>query len=721
MTGNESANTLDRFLGQIPEITIAIDSQGTISWCSSRAMERLGTSVGAPIEGVLDQGSLSKLSRGLFAVMDGHDLVTELVFVVDNRPILHSAHLFCYQNSIIIMAREDIDDTARFEQLSALLSEFANLQRESSRQEHELKQQGFLLTTLTRELETERRRLLSLIDQLPEGIVIVNDTSGEIEMSNHRIQELWGLDTPPSCIDELPIWTADEERVDARDLPLYRSMTSKQDEGPIDYTILHPDKDPIYVQASASPVLDEGQDVAGSAMSIVDVTEHIQLQDILELQAFQDPLTGLRNRRGFFENVDRALVKIRKTGTSVAVLYMDLDGFKAVNDRLGHDAGDIAIMEAGARLRKAVRENDAVARIGGDEFTILLSQVENPEQIEMVVRRILDSLGEPISIAGHSVRLPGSIGISMASRNDVITPSELVRRADMAMYEAKASGASRWAYYQESHGFNGRATVSLSEAIHYALDTEQFEMLYRPVVGLSSGKVRQIEISMYWRSATEGLLDDIEIRSRAWRAGLLHAIAERAAELAQRDRPLMLEAIGNREQIIMTRHYWVEYLKEERVVDQIIEIARDIRETPITVWIELSGRILPGDGAAISRLMRMHEAGIRFSLSHAGDYDGDIGLLRHLPVESIVASADLVNSGLVDDRAYRMLRAVVSTAREFNIPVKAPGIDTVEELRMIQDLGFDLGSGSYFSRPLSAAEIIEFSSDHVFRLNDSQT
>jgi diguanylate cyclase (GGDEF)-like protein len=718
MAANDFIDTFDRFLGQIPEITIAIDSEGVIIWCNPHAREHLGALVGTAIEKVLDHGSVGKLSQGLFAVRDGSDLVTELVFVVNNSPILHSAHIFCYQNSIIIMAREDADDTSRFEQLSSLLSEFANLQRETSRQEHELKQQGYLLTTLTRELETERRRLLSLIDQLPEGIVIVSDSSGIIELSNHRIQELWGLKRPPENVDELPIWTTGHERVSSSLLPLYRSMTSKLDEGPVDYTILRENHNPIYVQATASPVLDDADEVVGSAMSIVDVSEHIQLQDILELQALQDPLTGLSNRRGFFDRVERALEEMRGTGSSVAVLYMDLDGFKAVNDRLGHDAGDIAIMEAGARLRKVVRENDAVARIGGDEFTVLLPQVDESVQIEMVVRRILESLVEPIKINDHSIRLPGSVGISIASDNETITPSELVRRADMAMYQAKASGTSRWAYFQDFDSTSGSPSFSLSESIHHALDTEQFEMLYRPVVDLSSGKVRQVEISMYWRSATEGLLDDNEIRARAWRAGLLHAIAERAADLAERDRPLMLEAIGNREKIVMSRHYWVEYLKEERVIEQIVEIAHDIKDTPITVWIELSGRILPGDEGAINRLMRMYDAGIRFCLSHAGDYDGDVGLLRHLPVESIVASADLVNSGLVEERAFKLLRSVVSTAHEFNIPVKAPGIESVDELRMIQELGFDLGSGPLFSRPLTAAEIIEFSVDHVFDLSN---
>ncbi len=719
MSAEITTAAFEKFLGQIPEITIALDSQGVTSWCNSHATERLGLVVGIPIDTFLDPGSLNKLASSLFQVREGSDLVTELVFVVENRPVLCSVHIFRYDNAIIVMAREEDDDESRFEQLSALLAEFANLQRETSKQQSELQQHGYLLTALSRELETERRRLVSLIDQLPEGIVIVNDTSGEIQMTNLRIQELWNLAKAPECIEELPIWSTDFEPVSSADLPLYRSMVSRVDEGPDDYIIQFEKLDvkPIFVQVTASPVLNELQEVVGSAMSIVDVTEHVQLQDSLERQALLDPLTGLGNRRSFADNVEHAIGDSKSRNAFLTILYIDLDGFKAINDNLGHDTGDMAIVEAGARIRSAVRDTDAVARIGGDEFAVLLYPTTNLSQVEQVVRRILDSLNEPMEVAGQAIRLPGSVGVSVLDGDEAITTSEAIRRADIAMYEAKAAGTSRWAYFHDSHRPDGRAPRSLIEEIRHALDTEQFEMLYRPVVDLRIGNVREVEIAMFWRTATEGLLDDHEIRSRAWRAGVLHEIAEHAAELGERDRPLMLEAIGNRTGIVLSRHYWIEYLREDRVIDQLAQIARDVRGTPITVWIELSGRILPGDDATLNRLIRLYEEGIQFSIAEFGGYEGDTGLLRHLPVEAIVASADLVNSALTDRRAHTLLRSVVATAQVFDLPAKAPGIRTAEELRMIRDLGFDFGSGPLFSRPLTAGELLDFSIDHVFDLD----
>jgi diguanylate cyclase (GGDEF)-like protein len=716
MQVDESANIFERFLGQINELTIAIDSQGTTTWCSVHACRLLRLDVGDSIESVLDPGSINKLAKSLFKVREGEDFVTELNFVVDNRPVLFTAHLFAFRGSIIIMARENVEDEAQFREFSSLLSEFASLQRETDLQKRELTQQGYLLTTLTRELENERRQLVSLIDQLPEGIVIVNDTTGDIRMTNHRIQELWNLPEDPVRIDQIPLWSLDGSSVPTECLPLYRSMKSRKDEGPEDYIICLDefDRKSIYVQALASPVLDDVGEVAGAAMSIVDITDHVELQDALEAQAFRDPLTQLWNRRGFSEAVDSALEARATTGHAIAVLYVDLDGFKSVNDRLGHEAGDLAIMEVAGRLRKAVRETDEVSRIGGDEYAILLRSIEDRDHIEIVVRRILESLGEPMSIEDQQIRLPGSVGISIGGPDDDIGTSELIRRADLAMYEAKATGSARWAYYHEASTEEVTAPFSLTEEIHHALDAELFEMLYRPVVDLRSGKVREVEIAMFWRSLSDGLLGDDEIRSRSWRAGLLHSIAERAAELAERDRPLMIEALGSRNHIVMSRHYWIEYLREERIIEQLLEIARDIADTPIKVWIELSGRLLPGDDATLARLMSLHNAGMRFSIAHAGDYDGDLGLLRHLPVQSIVASPALVASALEDRRAHKLLRSVVATARVFDVPVKAPGIQSSDELEMVRDLGFDSGSGAFFSRPLTAAQLLDFSIDHVF-------
>lgn len=715
------ARLFERFLGQIPEAAIALNDDGVVTWLNPQASQTFAMRPGEFIDSLIDSGSKTKLARSLEKVRNDEDVITEIVLVVDNRPVLHSIHLFRYESHLILMARRSSEDADRFLEMSAMLSEFATLYRESNQQRIELEEQGTQLASISRELDGERRRLLSLIDQLPEGIVLVNDQSGDIVLTNLRIQELWGRLSAPAQVDEIPLHTTEGDPVDVHDLPIFRSFRTKRDEGPFEY-LIYPagdGDDAVNVQVLASPVLDEDNNVIGSAMSIVDVTEQKRMRDELAIQAVQDPLTGLGNRRVLFQRIEQALADVSDIGAMIAVLYVDLDGFKAINDNLGHEAGDEALMEVAARLNKAVRDGDTVARLGGDEFAILLTSIVDRNDVEVVVRRVLEVLSDMMEIHGHRVRLPGSIGISMASKDSGITASEIIRQSDLAMYQAKARGSSRWAYYHEFGEHAERAPLSLTEEIHHALDTEQFELLYRPVVDLQTGRIREVEIALFWRHSTEGLLDDNEIKVRAWRAGLIHSIAERAADLAEADRPLMLEAIGHRPQVIMSRHYWIDYLREKRIVDQIAQIGLDIKDTPIRVRLELSGRLLRGDDAMIEQLLRLQDASIEFSMSHAGDYDGDLALLQHLPVEAIVASSELVSAAMHDDRARRLLRTVVATARVFDVPTKAPAVDTPETLELVRTLGFDLGSGEYFSRPLTVLELLELGIDRSFQVDNS--
>lgn len=714
---NAAIETFEQFLGHIPETTIALDQAGTITWFNSQAARTLDIQIQMPVESLVDSGSIQKLHRSLEKVRSGEDVITELVFVIENRPVLFSIHIFLYERHLILMARQSAEDADRFLEMSSMLSQFATLYRESSQQRNELEQQGEMLTRLSRELNGERRRLLSLIDQLPEGVVLVNDSSGTIVLSNLRVQELWNLETAPVDVGEIPLYNLEGERVKQRDLPLINAIRTRDDDGPYEY-LIYPsgEETAINVQVLASPVLDDENNVIGSTMSIVDMSEQKRMRDELAIQAVQDPLTGLGNRRKLFRDVTQALAASRDNDVFVSVLYVDLDGFKAINDHLGHDVGDEALKEVAARLRRAVRDNDTVARIGGDEFAVLLPAISGKEDVEVIVRRILDVLSNAMDVGNQRVRLPGSVGICIVPAGTEVSAEEMVRRSDMAMYQAKATGSARWSYYDEFSGDARQTPLSLTDEIHHALDTEQFEMLYQPVLDLKSGRVREVEIAMFWRHHRDGLLDDNEIRSRSWRAGLLHAIAERAAELAEHDRPLMLEAIGQRPQIVMSRHYWIEYLREELVIDQIVEIGQDVRNTPIHVRMELSGRLMRGDDALLKNLLRIHESGIGFSIAHAGDYDGDLALLRHLPVEAIVASSDLVRSAPHDPRSTRLLRSILATAREFEIPTKAAGIDSAPQLDLMRKLGFDLGSGAFFSQPLTATELLELSIDHVYQI-----
>lgn len=710
-----SSNLFERFLSDFPEASVVLHSDTTVLWFNQAAAEQFSVQEGMPVTDIVDAGSHRKLTMVFERLRQGEDVVTELVLVVDGWPQVFSVHLFMHESRIVMMARGSSEDEEKFLEMSTMLSDFATLYRESSQQRSELEHQGKLLTDLADELESERKRLLTIIDQLPEAIVLVEDTSGEILLTNERVKEFWNLNAAPANLGEIPLYAPGSKRIQPVEPPVVQAIRTARDVGPRELLIFTDSHTPITVQAMARPILSDDGAPIGAAMSLIDVTEQKRMMDELASQAMKDPLTGLANRRAFFRAVDLAQSNPAEPFT---VLYLDLDGFKTINDSLGHDAGDEALLEIAARLPHAVRDRDVIARIGGDEFALLLTGVGDQEAVELVVRRLLNEISRTLVIQGQTLRLSGSIGIHIVSPDSRLSTPEIVSRADMAMYQAKTAGTARWSYYDASLVDLIHTPVTLAEDIHYAIDHEQFELLYRPVVDLNSGRVREVEIAMFWRHVRDGLLDDEEIRSRAWRAGLLHAIAEHAAQLGANDRPLMLEALGARGDIVMSRHFWLEYLQEDRIIEQLIQIADDTAGTPIRVRMELSGRNVGGDDALLRNLWHLHNAGLELGLAHAGEFDGEMALLRYVPVAGVVASPALVQAPRDDQRAETMLRTLVQMAEQFQIFAKAPGVSTEWQLQRVRRAGFSFASGSMFGAPQSIADLLEQSLDHVFRLGD---
>jgi diguanylate cyclase (GGDEF)-like protein len=713
---------LESVIKHVPEATIVSDGRGIVHWANAQAKSEIYVEFGTSIFDYIDVGSRNKLARMVRESLSGIDVASEIVFAVNDQPKLYDVHIFEHQGHLVFLARESSSTCEQFQGMSALLSQFAALYRESIQQQSELEEQGNRLRSVSQALDTERRRLLSLIDQLPEGIIFISDVSGEISMSNTRVRELWQTSAPPDHLEQLKFSsTPDEQPVDWSELPVIRAMQSGQDEGPDEY-VIRPnvvDDNVRSVQLLASPVLDDQGLAIGATMSIVDVTEQKVLRDRLADQAFRDPLTGLGNRRKLVATLASDLEQGCEYAGTVALLYIDLDGFKPINDNLGHEAGDLALREVAARLLRTVRLEDTVVRMGGDEFAVYLPDIGARSDIDQVVMRILESLSEPAIIGGQRVRLSGSIGVALSRRVAPLAPNELVRRADLAMYQAKASGAGRWAHYADLSRPLSIRHPSMTDELMNALETEQFELLYRPAIDPSTGKVREIEIAMFWRHVTDGLLDDTEIRSRAWRAGVLHAVSEQAAELGERDRPILMEALGTSRRITMTRQFWAEYLREDRVAEQIVQIGEAIQNTPIDVHIELSGLLSPADDDLNRNIERIQDSGIFLSVAHAGDNNGDLSLLWNRNVDGLVVSPELIAAAPNDEDADRFIASLVHLARSFGIKVKAPGIDSSEKLQIALRHGVDLVSGDLISEPLTALQLRDFHLDSVFIFNAS--
>ncbi|HET9652381.1 MAG TPA: EAL domain-containing protein, partial [Usitatibacter sp.] len=432
-----------------------------------------------------------------------------------------------------------------------------------------------------------------------------------------------------------------------------------------------------------------------------DITERKQQEAIITYQAYHDALTGLPNRVLFRDRVDQALAIARRHEVQhVAVMFLDLDRFKFINDSLGHKVGDLLLKEVARRLKDAVRESDTVARLGGDEFTVLLPEIAGIEGAEAVAEKMLEATRQPYRLGDKDLNVTTSIGIAMFPQ-DGRDADTLMKNADTAMYHVKAQGRAGYRVYDAELSAHVRRHLELEGELRRALATSQLKVLYQPQMSIETGAPIAVEALLRWSHPRLGLIEPKEFLDLAEQTGEILPIGRFVLETACRDAAGWEGALG------VTVNLSTRQFQHDGLVGDVSHALAMSGLPPERLEIEIAeGLAMMDVDRTIERLERLASLGVRLAISEFGmGFHSSISDLRRMPVNAVKIDRALVRDLDRGPDNLGVMAGVIGMARDPRLAVVAVGVESREQLEQLRRLNCDNVQGHYFSEPVTAREI----------------
>ncbi|AMD00847.1 EAL domain-containing protein [Halomonas chromatireducens] len=452
-----------------------------------------------------------------------------------------------------------------------------------------------------------------------------------------------------------------------------------------------------------SPVLDESGEVSHFIGVQNDISTQRAYESRLEHNATHDSLTGLPNRALLEERLQQCYHHARHHVGSVALLYIDLDDFKSINDSLGHELGDQILVEVASRLVKQVRSNDTVARCGGDEFAILLV---DPGDVPLIVERLLANVARPYWVEQSEMHLTASIGIALDS-NGVTKPSHLIQQADQAKSQAKRQGRNTFQWYTE--GLNKRVSgrVRLRNALQHAIDQQQFELHYQPQIQDTSGRILGFEALIRWHHPERGYILPAEFIGLAEDTGQIIPMSEWVLRTACRDN-VRLNALGFEEYVMAVNVSPMQFQRANFVTGIVDTLKQTGLAAPL-LELELTENILmESTTKAIEILQMLRRLGISIALDDFGTGFSSLSYLKYLPIDKIKIDRSFIREVISDHRDAAIVQGIISMANQLQLKVLAEGVETQAHYAYLSKKMCDIYQGYYFARPMPIDELITF-------------
>ena len=554
---------------------------------------------------------------------------------------------------------------------------------------------------LEEELETRNAQFDAALNNMAQGLLMF-DRDGKLLISNRRIAELFGLPwekwqavalgkTFQETIRLIHEWT----NATVKNYELFsaevRSLIERNKGGQVVYERT----DGRTFNALAAPMAN-----GGFVVTIEDITAQREIEAKISYMAHHDALTGLPNRTVFYEQLERLLARAGQGG-NFAVLSLDLDHFKSVNDTLGHPIGDKLLKAAAKRMRGCVRDADIVARLGGDEFAVVQTSFKRPADATLLATRLIDALSAPYNLDGHQVVIGTSAGIAIAP-TDGKTPDQLVKSADLALYRCKADRGNVYRFFEPQMDARMQERRALELDLRKALVNDEFTLNYQPIVNIKTGKITSCEALIRWLQPERGSVPPLHFIPIAEETGLIVPIGEWVLQRA------CLDAVTWPDEIALAVNISPAQFRSDGFVQIVKSVLKKSGLSARRLELEITELVLMQESeTSLAMLHELKDLGVHIAMDDFGTGYSSLGYLRSFPFDRIKIDQSFIADLSESKESLAILRAVVGLGSSLNIATTAEGVEVAHQLELLRSEGCTEAQGYFFSPPRPAAEVKE--------------
>ena len=456
----------------------------------------------------------------------------------------------------------------------------------------------------------------------------------------------------------------------------------------------------VWVVLSATKIAQADKKSAKLILQMQDITDRKSVEERLLHEALHDGLTGLPNRALYMDHLRKAVARWkRRDRGAFAVLFLDLDGFKGINDTLGHLAGDQLLVEFTQRLMSNVRPGDTFARMGGDEFSILLDDLNDLNDAIIAVKRLQRMLEEPFRLSGRELFVTSSIGVAL-SVPEYVDPEEILRHADAAMYRAKKLGKGRYEVFDRTTSKRLERQSQIETDLSRAVERAELFLEYQPIVVLETGRIAGFEALLRWQHPTLGMISPPDFITVAEATGAIVPIGEWVLEESCRQTREWQKSCPQNPPLYISVNLSVKQFTQPNLVEQVAIALHNAGLDPSSLKLEITESMLMSADAAIRMLSQLNALGVGISIDDFGTGYSSLSYLHRLPIGNLKIDRSFVISMSANRESFEIVRTIITLAQSLNLTIVAEGIETNEQLQMLRDLNCQYGQGHFFSKAL---------------------
>jgi diguanylate cyclase (GGDEF)-like protein/PAS domain S-box-containing protein len=573
-----------------------------------------------------------------------------------------------------------------------------------------LRDHQFQNSQIQKELAESKSKLNRLLNHLAEGVYEV-DTSGNCTFVNKSFLTILGFRNESEVLGKNVHALIHHHRQDGRDYPnsecrIYRAFRSNQEVNVADEVFWRKDGSPIPVEYWSVPVIQDGK-LLGATVTFVDISSRKAAEARIETLAFYDPLTNLPNRRLLIDRLEQTLTSCKRNEREGALLFIDLDNFKTVNDTLGHDVGDILLQQVAARLTPCLRMGDTVARLGGDEFVVILKElssdpVQAAAQAETTGKKVLAALSQPYQLGMQECISTCSIGVTLLNHPES-TIDELMKQADIAMYQAKKTGRNCLRFFdpEMQNTIVNRAAIELN--LRKALVNQQFKLFYQIQVDADSQPIGA-EALIRWVHPEQGIVSPATFIPLAEETGMIVPIGHWVIEAACAQIQAWQQHSASRN-LILAVNISAKQFRQERFIDEVKKLMASYAINPKLLKLELTESLMLEDiDKTVVTMNALKAIGVQFSLDDFGTGYSSLQYLKRLPLDQLKIDQSFVNDIASDENDRAIVRTVIAMAQSLNVDVIAEGVETAEQQAFLLQNGCRQYQGYLFGKPMPIEE-----------------